>query len=93
MFELLGRTPIRFRWAEEENQLEASWTYVPGDPELRRKLRAMLEFLDEREAILAGPPPMAPVVELAPAPPARAMAATPEIPEHSRANGWEMISE
>lgn len=92
-FDLMGKVPIRFRWTEEENQLEASWTYTPGDPDLRRKLRAMLDFLDEREATTS-PPRVAPAGELAPPAPLRAVAAAvPEIPAQSRANGWEMINE
>ncbi len=94
-FDLMGKVPIRFRWTEEENQLEASWTYTPGDPDLRRKLRAMLAFLDEREATTAVPPQVAPVAELISPAPLRAIGAAPapEIPAQSRANGWEMINE
>lgn len=84
-FRLLGRNPVRFTY--DDGLLEANFTLSPddGDDVLRDKLRRMLQFLDERNA-----PPVqsVPLGEIF----APAVAKAPELPESSRANGWETYS-
>jgi len=92
-FDLMGKTPIRFKYTDEA--LEASWTFAPGDPDLSRKLQGMLDFLRgmaQDEPIFAA---LAMEDASANRRAGRDLIARelepPALPERAVANGWEML--
>lgn len=82
-FRMLGKNPTRFVW--EEDAMEASWTFAPGDPALLEKLESMVNFVRSR---MGSPVPV--VVHDIPA--ISRAAAMPELPASSVANGWEIMA-